>query len=118
MWEQTHGERVSRWTMNRAIKRLGWTRSKKSLGATERNEEELAAWRENASKLLTEALVFLDECGSNIALTPCFCDCSLLQRKYQKLQREIVLRNSNHLLSCTTVPSPLLNQHLLVFLLH
>jgi hypothetical protein len=33
------GERVSRWTMSRAIKRLGWTRKKKSLGATERNEE-------------------------------------------------------------------------------
>ncbi len=28
MWEQTHGERVSRWTMSRAIKRLGWTRKK------------------------------------------------------------------------------------------
>jgi transposase len=28
MWEQTYGERVSRWTMSRAIKRLGWTRKK------------------------------------------------------------------------------------------
>jgi transposase len=36
LWEQTHGERMSRWTMSRAIKRLGWTRKKKSLGATER----------------------------------------------------------------------------------
>jgi transposase len=25
-WEQAHGEPVSRWTMSRAIKRLGWTR--------------------------------------------------------------------------------------------
>src|SRR5260370_20584895 len=70
MWEQTHGERVRSFPMSRAMKRLGWTRKKKSLGATERNEEERAAWRENASKLPTEALVFLDECGSNIALTP------------------------------------------------
>jgi transposase len=31
MWEQTHGECVSRWTMNRAIKRLGWTRKKPSV---------------------------------------------------------------------------------------
>jgi transposase len=30
MWEQTHGECVSRWTMSRAIKRLGWTRKKPS----------------------------------------------------------------------------------------
>jgi transposase len=28
LWEQTRGERVSRWTMSRAIKRLGWTRKK------------------------------------------------------------------------------------------
>ncbi len=28
MWEQTHGERVSRWTMSRALKRLDWTRKK------------------------------------------------------------------------------------------
>ena len=40
--------------------------------ATERNEEERAAWREQASQLPTEALVFIDECGSNIALTPLY----------------------------------------------
>jgi transposase len=28
LWEQSHDERVSRWTMSRAIKRLGWTRKK------------------------------------------------------------------------------------------
>jgi transposase len=28
MWEQTHGERVSRWTISRAIEKLGWTRKK------------------------------------------------------------------------------------------
>lgn len=27
-WEQAHGEPVSRWTMSRAIKRLGWIRKK------------------------------------------------------------------------------------------
>jgi transposase len=72
MWAQAHGERVSRWTMSRAIKRLGWTRKKKSLGATERNEEERATWRANASKLPTESLVVIDETGSNIALTPLY----------------------------------------------
>ena len=34
--------------------------------ATERNEEERAAWREKASSLSTDMLVFIDECGSNI----------------------------------------------------
>jgi len=50
----------------------GLDAKKKSLGATERNEQERATWRENASKLPTESLVFLDECGSNIALAPLY----------------------------------------------
>ena len=32
LWEQTHGERVSRWTMSRAIKQWGWTRKKSPSG--------------------------------------------------------------------------------------
>jgi DDE superfamily endonuclease len=51
---------------------VGLDAKKKSLGASERNEEERAAWRENASQLPIESLVFIDECGSNIALTPLY----------------------------------------------
>src|SRR5215472_12259851 len=29
LWEQSHDERVSRWTMSRAIKGLGWSRKKR-----------------------------------------------------------------------------------------
>lgn len=43
MWEQAHGERVSRWTMSRAIKKLGWTRKKSPWG--QRN-----AMRKNARR--------------------------------------------------------------------
>src|SRR6266481_4149136 len=43
---------------------------KKTLGASERNEEERAAWRAEVSPLPANQLVFVDECGSNIALTP------------------------------------------------
>ena len=68
MWEQTHGERVSRWT----IKRLGWTRKKSRSGRQRATRRSGPAGRENVSKLPTEALVFLDECGSNIALTPLY----------------------------------------------
>jgi transposase len=32
MWEHTCGERVSRWTMSRAIEKLGWTRKKVDAG--------------------------------------------------------------------------------------
>src|SRR5258708_9153176 len=87
MWEQAHGKRVRSFPMSRAIKRLGWTRSKKSLGATERNEEERAAWRENANQLPTESLVFIDECGSNIALTPMYARAPKGERARGKVPR-------------------------------
>src|SRR5579859_3953334 len=54
MWEQTHGERVSRWTMSRAIKRLGWTRKKSRSGqrsamrrSGQRGERTRASFRPN-----------------------------------------------------------------------
>ena len=55
--------------MSRAIQRLNWTRKKKTLRASEQKEEERAAWREQAQTLDAGKLVFIDECGSNIALT-------------------------------------------------
>ncbi len=71
-WEQEHGLRVSPTTMGRAIRRVGWTRKKKTLGASERNEEARAAWRDHLKQLDARQLVVIDECGSNIALTPLY----------------------------------------------
>jgi len=68
-WEAAHGIQVSSATMSRAVKRLNWTRKKKTLRASEQNEAERAAWREQAKTLDARNLVFIDECGSNIALT-------------------------------------------------
>lgn len=53
------------------------------MGATERNEEERAAWREEASQFPAEALVFIDECGSNIALTPLYARAPKGARAYR-----------------------------------
>jgi len=51
----------------------GWAgREKKSLGATERSETARAAWRDLRRYLPVNDLVFGDECGSNIALTPLY----------------------------------------------
>ena len=50
----------------------GLDAKKKTLGATERNEEARAAWREHLKHLDARKLVVLDECGSNIALTPLY----------------------------------------------
>src|SRR5437879_12287016 len=69
LWETTQGVQVSSATMSRAIQRLNWTRKKKTLRASEQKEEERVAWREQAQTLDASKLVFIDECGSNIALT-------------------------------------------------
>jgi transposase len=42
------------------------------MGATERNDEARAAWREPLKQLDAHRLVVIDECGSNIALTPLY----------------------------------------------
>jgi len=69
LWETTQGVQVSSATISRAIQRLGWTRKKKTLRASEQKEADRAAWRTQAQTLDAGKLVFLDECGSNIALT-------------------------------------------------
>lgn len=55
--------------MCRAIQRLDWTRKKKTLRASEQKEADRADWREQAQTLDASKLIFIDECGSNIALT-------------------------------------------------
>ncbi len=42
------------------------------MGASERNEEARAAWREHLKQLDACKLVVIDECGSNIGLTPAY----------------------------------------------
>jgi hypothetical protein len=42
------------------------------MGGTSRNEEARAAWRDHLKQLDARKLVVLDECGSNIALTPLY----------------------------------------------
>jgi transposase len=48
---------------------LGLDAQKKTLAASERNEEARAAWRAAAAQLDPEQLVFVDESGTNISLT-------------------------------------------------
>jgi transposase len=50
----------------------GLDAKKKSLAASERNEEERASWREQMKEREASPFVFLDECGSNLALTPLY----------------------------------------------
>ena len=43
---------------------------KKTLAASEQKQQDRATWRAQASQLDARQLLFVDECGSNIALTP------------------------------------------------
>ena len=56
---------------------------KKTLGASERREEERIQWREQMKQVDAKRLVIVDESGSNIALTP------LYARAHEALQEAI-----------------------------
>ena len=86
-WEATHGIQVSSATMSRAIKRLNWTRKKKTIRASEQNEADRVAWREQAKMLDASKLVFIDECGSNIALTRVYARSPKGKRIYGSVPR-------------------------------
>jgi transposase len=87
LWEHTSGVRVSISTMSGVIRRVGWTRKKKTLGATERNEDARAAWREHCQNLDAKQLVVIDECGSNIGLTPLYARAPKGVRAYGRAPR-------------------------------
>src|SRR5205809_8116519 len=57
------------------------------MGATERNEEARAAWREHLKQLDARQLVVIDECGSNIALTPLYARAPKGMRAYGSIPR-------------------------------
>jgi transposase len=60
---------------------------KKTVGASERNEEERAAWRAEVSQLEAGHLVLVDECGSSIALTPLYARAPKGQRAHGSVPR-------------------------------
>ena len=71
--EQQTGVRVSRATMGRIVQKLNLTRKKKTLHATERETERVQQlrvqyWHE-IGQVKLENLVFVDETGSNLAMT-------------------------------------------------
>ena len=87
MFEAEPGVQVSTASISRAIARLGWTRKKKTLVAREQNEAARAAWREQARQLAKQDLVFVDETGATIALTPLYARAPRGQRAAGKVPR-------------------------------
>jgi transposase len=60
---------------------------KKTLRASEQNEGTRAAWREHMASLLSQDLVFVDETGSHIAMTPLYAYAPRGQRAVGKVPR-------------------------------
>jgi hypothetical protein len=73
--------------MGRAQRRLGWTIKKKSLIAIERDEELRDAWWEQMARIDATQLVFTDESGINIAMTPRYARAPKGQRAYGYIPR-------------------------------
>ena len=66
----------------------GLETKKKTLGATERNEEARSAWREQMKQVDANHLVIVDETGSNIGLTPLYARAPQGQRAYGSIPRK------------------------------
>ena len=60
---------------------------KKTLRASEQNEEARTAWRTTASSLSSSDLVFVDETGSHLAMTRLYAYAPRGQRAYSKVPR-------------------------------
>jgi transposase len=60
---------------------------KKSLAASERHEQDRAHWRKQVSPLPAKPLVFVDEAGSHIALTPLYGRAPKGQRATESVPR-------------------------------
>jgi hypothetical protein len=65
----------------------GLDAQKKTLVARERDEAARAAWRERARQLAKQDLVFVDETGATIALTPWYARAPRGQRAVGKVPR-------------------------------
>lgn len=57
------------------------------MGATERDEQARSRWRAEGKQLPVDQLIFVDECGSNIALTPQYARAPRGERAYGKTPR-------------------------------
>ena len=86
-WQHNQGMQVSRWTVGRAVKRMGLTRKKKTVAASERNEEARLLWREEMKEVDANHLVVVDETGSNLGLTPLYAWAPKGQRAFGKVPR-------------------------------
>ncbi len=93
-----HGEPVDRWARDPA---RGLDAEKKSLAAAERDEQARTAYRERVATRAMQDFVVVDECGSNINLTPIYARAPRGMRAYGQVPRNTE-KNTTLIASLTT----------------
>jgi transposase len=86
-WFDTHQVLLSASTLCRLLDRLGWSRKKKSLSATERDEAKRTAFRAKQASLDVNKLVVVDETSTNLALTSLYGYAPVGERVYGTVPR-------------------------------
>jgi hypothetical protein len=71
----------------RGVRKLGWTYQKRSMASSERDEQRRSAFREYVRTIVSERLVFVDECSTNISLSPLYARAPRGERAYGKAPR-------------------------------
>ena len=87
LWERREHMSVSESTLSRAIRRLGLTLKKKTIGAAERDEAEREAFRAVIRSLPVEDVVVVDEFGSRIGMIPLYARSTRGCRAYDRTPR-------------------------------
>jgi transposase len=72
VWQKRHKMMVSESTLSRVLRRMGWTRKKKTIGAVERDEAARYAFGQYIQQLNVADVVVVDECGSRIGMIPMY----------------------------------------------
>jgi transposase len=91
LWNKRHTLKVSESCLSRALRRMGLSRKKKTLGAFERDEAARAIFREIIRKLKIENVIIVDESGSRIGMIPLYARSPIGSRAYDR-----VIRNYGH----------------------
>jgi transposase len=94
VWNARYRVQVSEACLSRALRWMGLTRKKKTLGASERDEVARAIFREVIAQLQAADVVVVDESGSRIGMVPLYGRSARGTRVYDR-----AIRNYGHNIS-------------------
>jgi transposase len=87
LWNRRYRVQVSESCLSRALRQMGITRKKKTLGAAERDEAARAIFREVIAQLNADDVVVVDESGTRIGMVPRYARSLRGLRAYDRVVR-------------------------------